>query len=479
VGGDPEEEPEVVEAPLDPANTTVVELQDTGEVLFNPGMGFSDFHFSWGDPYAPPPYPDPSRYPPSTVAYFRWYWDEIEPSPGAIDFDLIDAVIANARERSEGERLAFRVMTLEEQTRMPGWLRGAPYNVEGTTHGGIFVPDYRGEVFLRETERLLLALGERYDGHPDVDHVDIGVVGCWGEWNTACVGGQSFCALYGLSEGGCESVSEAFERIVDMHFEAFPNTPKVMLLGDEGVTAEALVHAVERGAGWRADCLGDWGFWSSAWSHMTTLYPQGIANASSASSAFPSAWTRAPVQFEVCGTMGGWLSSQGYSAARVVETFEFALEQHASVINAKSSDIPAAYMPAVEQVLLRLGYRLLPARVEHPSVSPPGARLRVDTRWENLGVAPPYHPHPVVWRLRDGDEQVVAQRRSDADLLSWLPGAHEDTTTLELPEGLPPGTYHLDAAIFDNRGTAPEVHLPLGGRLSDGWYAISTLAVSP
>ena len=26
-------------------------------------------------------------------------------------------------------------------------------------------------------------LGGRYDGHPDIDHVDIGTVGWWGEWH--------------------------------------------------------------------------------------------------------------------------------------------------------------------------------------------------------------------------------------------------------------------------------------------------------
>jgi len=42
------------------------------EVLYNPGMGFADFHFGSGNP------PSPGEYPPQTVAYVRWTWDELE-----------------------------------------------------------------------------------------------------------------------------------------------------------------------------------------------------------------------------------------------------------------------------------------------------------------------------------------------------------------------------------------------------------------
>ena len=76
------------------------EITDT---LYNPGMGFADFHFGFDHP------PAPGTYPRSTVAYFRWSWADLEPAEGQYAFDLIDHTIEQAK--AKGERLAFRVMS--------------------------------------------------------------------------------------------------------------------------------------------------------------------------------------------------------------------------------------------------------------------------------------------------------------------------------------------------------------------------------
>ena len=55
-------------------------------------MGFADFHFGSGNP------PPPGEYPPQTVAYFRWTWDELEPSEGKYDFGMVDNVIRQAKQ---------------------------------------------------------------------------------------------------------------------------------------------------------------------------------------------------------------------------------------------------------------------------------------------------------------------------------------------------------------------------------------------
>jgi hypothetical protein len=59
-------------------STVTVRPIEIDDVLYNPGMGFADFHFGSGNP------PSPEEYPPQTVAYFRWTWDELEPSEGQL-----------------------------------------------------------------------------------------------------------------------------------------------------------------------------------------------------------------------------------------------------------------------------------------------------------------------------------------------------------------------------------------------------------
>jgi hypothetical protein len=59
--------------PKQPANLSsvqqvIVHPREIADVLYNPGMGFADFHFGFDHS------PAPGTYPRSTVAYFRWSW---------------------------------------------------------------------------------------------------------------------------------------------------------------------------------------------------------------------------------------------------------------------------------------------------------------------------------------------------------------------------------------------------------------------
>ncbi|MDP9132999.1 MAG: beta-galactosidase, partial [Nitrospirota bacterium] len=155
-----------------------VRPREIDDLLYNPGMGVTDFHFGFGHP------PTVDEYPHATVAYFRWPWAELEPAEGQYNFALVDRVIEQAK--AKGERLAIRIVS-EYKTGTPQWLldKGVASVKESD---GIF-PDYNNPVFLDYHERLIRAFGERYGQSLDIDHVDIGSVGCWGEWNTACCGG--------------------------------------------------------------------------------------------------------------------------------------------------------------------------------------------------------------------------------------------------------------------------------------------------
>jgi hypothetical protein len=74
---------------------------ESDELFANPGMGWQTFHrFADEDPNLAGL--------PSGSAYFRFYWREIEPAEGKIDFELFDRLLAHAAKA--GQKLAFRVM---------------------------------------------------------------------------------------------------------------------------------------------------------------------------------------------------------------------------------------------------------------------------------------------------------------------------------------------------------------------------------
>lgn len=468
------------------------------DVLVNPGMGVADFHFGWWCNLPPVTYDAetcatrgldhwPENYPRAGTAYFRWYWKDLEPVRGQLNTDLIDTTILSAH--AAGETLGFRVMVIDDSgggsTGLPDWL-----TVDGETIDGIFWPDIRDTTFQSELQRFVQLLGARYNNHPGVDHVDIGSVGCWGEWNTACLSStESIIEVYNpANETERNEIVAAYKLLIDQYVDAFPDTPVVMLgiSGDVNEEVDIFTHAIESGTGWRVDCWGDWNMWSNAWSHQTTIYPDMIAKATSAYPQFVDTWKHAPIQLEVCGTMEGWYSL-GYSTdapdGEVYKSFQWAKEQHASVLNAKQNPIPSAYVSALDDLLVENGYRFVINSFSHNDNIDAGGTLNLISGWSNTGVAPSYIRRTLTYRLRSSTHTEMFE--SLEDIRTWLPGQPWDVAeSFVLPANIPSGEYELEVAILDRTGTdpvwtpLPPISLGIAGRRDDGWYPVSQVSIN-
>jgi hypothetical protein len=430
-------------------NKVKVIPQRTDELLANPGMGWQTFHrFADED--------ENLEGLPSSSAYFRLYWSEIEPVEGEIDFAKFDELLARARRA--GQKLAFRIMcagTREDYMYVPRWLKDKGckgfeyrYRGKGPKH---WVPDMDDPIFQKAHFRLIEELGKRYNGHPDLDLVDIGSVGLWGEWH--------------MSGTGVELPSiETRLAIIDAYCEAFPNTPKVMLIGD----AEGMRHAIGRGCGWRADCLGDMGGFSKSWNHMECFYPQQIRRTGA-----EEAWKRAPVAFESCWDMRKW-KQEGWDIRYI---FDYALNYHVSYLNNKSAPIPEGTRDEIERLLRRMGYRLVLKRLEHEGTVSPVSPLTISMIWENVGVAPPYRDYPLAFRLTEVEGRENHIFVTGISIKGWLPGRTKIAETLKLPEDLKPGRYELALAVVDPLTHEPAIRLAIAGRAEDGWYPLSRIEV--
>jgi hypothetical protein len=434
--------------PLCEPGSTIVRPAVIDSVLLNPGMGFETFNRTNDAPAD-----SEGWHPQTTLAYYRWYWAEIEPQEGAFRFDLIDDAIARAAE--QGQRLAFRIMPAALETNaVPAWFlaKGA----HGVDLGNTFVPDFNDSTYLAAAERIITAIGQRYDGNPSIDHVDVGMMGLWGEWHVTGVQGAPSITL------------SATWRVVDSYRRAFPRTTLLLPLNTLG----GQKRAKGIGIGWRADCLGDccgdMNPDDPSWNHHEQMYPVVVSNAGIAEQ-----WRVAPVAFEVCWDIPTW-HGRGYDVHAILQ---YALDYHVSILNAKSVAIPESWKPAIEAFQAKMGYRMVIDEVCHPGTVSSDGLFTFKVRWKNVGVAPPYHPYRIAYRLRDNDEAVVWQQTSDVDIRGWVPGARSVIESFTLPRGVSTGAYTLDIAMLDPTDDVPAIRFANAGRRPDGWYPVSSITV--
>jgi hypothetical protein len=293
---------------------------------------------------------------------------------------------------------------------------------------------------------MVRALGARYDGHPDLESVDLSILGAWGE-----------------GAGSARLSQKTREALVDSYLDAFPKTHLVMLLTDEKTNRYGLS---KRNVGWRVDCLGDMGGFSPTWCHMLDYYPQAIINF-----GMRDAWQKAPVTLEVCWVIQHW-KDKGWDIDYIIDQ---SLKWHISSFNAKSSPVPEEWWPQVNRWLKRMGYRFVLRKFTYPSKVKPGAELAFTSWWENKGVAPCYRQFRLAIRLRRNQEHEILI--ADADLRSWLPGDNLYDDAAVVPESIADGQYELDIGVLEDQTDRTAVKLAIAGRRPDGWYNLGKINV--
>jgi len=447
--------------PLDAQRVITVRPKETDEVLVNPGIGFMTFQRFNGDELNPDlkwteGYPiiyqefkgrlENRDYPLTSLAYFRIYWKFIEPERGRFNWELLDKALLTAHQRRQTLLLRIAPYGTAADNDVPEWYRAMLGDETGKLPEKKWRTNPEDPRYVLHFVNMIRAVGRRYDGHPDLESVDMAIVGAWGEG------------------AGSALLSDATRRaLVDAYLEAFRKTPLVMLLTDEKTNRYGIS---QRAVGWRVDCLGDMGGFSPTWNHMLDYYPQGIVNF-----GMQDAWKRAPVTFEACWVMGHW-KNQGWDIDYIIDQ---SLKWHISSFNAKSSPVPPEWWPQVNRWLKRMGYRFVLRKFSYPAQVRPHGKLEFTSWWENKGVAPCYRRFPVALRLHNPRHDEILL--TEADIRDWLPGDIIYDDAVFLPAELPPGEYELSISLVDPNTRQPAIKLAIEGRDPDGWHHLGKIEI--
>ena len=475
-------------------------------VLNNPGIGFTTFqrfngdelnrgnHWTEGRPIEYQPFDGDltnKNYPQSSIAYFRVYWKYVEPEAGKYNWQMIDKALRTAAER--GQTLMLRIGPYgaeSEDNDVPAWYRKMlgkekPQNTA-------FRCDPEDPRYVQYFGGMIAALGQRYDGHPDLESVDMSIVGPWGEgYGTELLSEKTRAALFNSYTDNFKKTplhwlpSETSHVVFNRTTTTFTNLAKGSNIAASFPDGSNNGEGPQmRYVGYRLDCLGDyymdsrgknnWGedHWDTThrWSHMLDYYPELIIK-----SGLADAWKKAPVAFEICTTFLKMLHDLKFDDEHISLIFNEALKLHVSSFNAKSSPVPDVWSPLVDKWLIKMGYRFVIRRFEYPSHVYRQGQLSFNSLWENVGVAPIYKDYQLAVRLRNAEKTLILP--VSADIREWLPGAIWCEEKLYIPYDMPLGKYQLEVAIVAPASFEPRVKLAIEGVTDDGWYAMGDINV--
>jgi hypothetical protein len=449
--------------------TIFVRPVEIDDVLTNPGIGFTTFQRfngdelnegnGWTEGY-PIDYQEfdgnlkNKDFPMTSIAYFRVYWNFVEPEMGKYNWPMIDKALKTAHERKQTLMLRIAPYARVGKVDVPKWYRAMVGDKnEWLPEGEGWRVDAEDPRYVKYFGNMITELGKRYDGHPDLEAVDVSLVGFWGE-----------------GRGSDILTQNTREALVNAYTNNFMKTPLIMLLTDAKTNKYGLSQA---NVGWRVDCIGD----ITGWSHMYDYYPQIIIN-----SGMKDAWKKAPVSLEICWTLKLWKGEkgsckncQGYSIDDLNYSINETLKWHISSFNAKSSGVPEEWWPQINRWLKKMGYRFVLRKFSYPEFVVPSGKLSFNSWWDNKGVAPCYKKFPLAIRIKNGERSEVLI--TDADITAWLPGDNLYDDAVFIPMDMPAGEYELQIGIVDRQSHKPKVNLAIEGKDAEGWYTLGKIEV--
>jgi hypothetical protein len=427
------------------SNMVRVQFREVDTLFANPGQGWMSQQRS---PLGEPRFP-------CSVVYIRFNWADAEPEEGNFNWKLIDDVIAGWKPR--GAAVAMRVMTCNAHSSgyytSPKWLFDAgcksfEYLAGGDdpTSGGKRVPriepDYADPIYIEKQGAFLKALGERYDGRPEVEFLDVGSYGVWGEWHT-----QHPAPL------------TVRKQIVDLYLRAFRNTPLVFMSDD----AEVLNYALAHGTGFRRDGVG------SPWHEQNWIGSKKYAGIA----GMAETWKRAPVVFEWFGDYA-YLQSRQWSFDAAVD---FMLSNHVTLINDNIGRVPLEAMPQLQKLARLAGARFVLRELAHGKTVKRGMALSLQMKWANVGVGKLHHPYALRLYLLGAAGKPVLSAEAKADPRDWLPGEHSISESIPIPTTLEPSDYAVALSLVDPRAQRRPWRLAIGAPENEGRYEISNVKV--
>ena len=419
------------------ADTCLVRPMRDDTMLLNPGKGFVQY------------YGADTTYTKDFIAlgYSRVSWAKLEPEEGQFDWREIDAFINEFK--AHGKKIGFGVMSISTgygtQYVTPKWVFDAgakPFAIpddSSPTKTQIIAKQWDDPVFVAQLGKFIRALGQRYDGNPDIAFFDIRSYGNWGEGHVGFLGGMSLAP------------PDIYEKYyLQPYLAAFKKSQLIVTWGSDYYD-QSYDWAVAQVVGIRRDgILSEW---------------------SKDGSECRRAYGHAPAVFEYCDSYETTKKKGYWNTNLLMKCIQAGKPSYLQW----DSKIFEENQGFCQQLGNKIGYHFVLLEAAIPAKVKSGTPFAIQWQWSNDGVAPLYEPCQVAVALLDTNNQVVEKQwLPDSHPQNWKPDETNAETVRVTFSSSPAGKIKLAIGLFRNRqDTVPSYRLGILGRTDQGWYVLN------
>ncbi len=430
-----------------------VNIQDNNEVLINPGKGFVFYarRLTYDGKNLLNSV-SPEILDMSEVVYTRFDWTEIQTSKDSYNFDLIDAAIADCKQYNK--KFAFGVMcansSSSERYVTPEFIfnEGAQFR---ESQNGQCIPDWEDEIFLTYLDKFIEALGEKYNGDPDIAFIDIRSYGNYGE--------QHLFGLNALDEEG--NVDEDYtwkdriepdflkEQYIRPYINAFPDTLLVIPWGEKKFNT-VYEELIDEGV---------------------TLRRDGVITYTNGLDYCAKAYGKLPIVLEYAKSYGEYTKEQFNT--QLEEAIKISKPSYIELDKKWYADDNQEYC---KELANRLGYYFRLKKVSYKNEVAINEDAEIILDFKNDGITPIYEPCSVYIGLLDENNQLIKKYKTNINPKNWQPDIiSNEKISINFNE-INAGQYKLAVGLYKNDDDEKPTYL-LGseGKTEDKWYVFGEI----
>ena len=271
-------------------------------------------------------------------------------------------------------------------------------------------PDYNDPRMIAGMERLIAALGKRYNKHPRIAFIQLGLLGFWGEWHT-----WPREKLY--------ASPDTERRIIEAYRKAFPDK-SLMVRYARGFAGQ------QKWIGFHDDMFPQDTDNGEDWSFLS-----GIRKAKRTEN-----WRVAVVGGEMVPNKAKqWLGKNFDTTLTMLNRSHFTwVGPYCPALEKSNSE---EFLQRSQQLVRKMGYEFQISEIVHPAQVSAKQAAQLTLKGKNAGVAPFYYSWSVEWALLDSSGKVVSNFETDWDIRTWTPGEFSEEAKLTFD--VPAGTYRL------------------------------------